>query len=47
MSMGFVEGAEIKFIKKAPLGDPCKVRIKGYDLALRKEEAKNIEVKIN
>ena len=46
MSMGFVKDAEIKFLKVAPLGDPIKVKVKGYDLALRKEEAQNIKVEI-
>ena len=46
MSMGFVKDAEIKFLKIAPLGDPIKIKVKGYDIALRKEEAKNIKVKI-
>ena len=35
-----------KFLKVAPLGDPIKVKVKGYDLALRKEEAQNIKVEI-
>ncbi|MBX7077372.1 MAG: FeoA domain-containing protein, partial [Methanobacteriaceae archaeon] len=36
----------IKFLKVAPLGDPIKVKVKGYDLGLRKEEAQNIKVEI-
>lgn len=46
MSMGFVKNADVKFLKVAPLGDPIEVRIKGYDIALRKEEAEAIQVKI-
>ena len=46
MSMGFVRGAEIKFLKVAPLGDPIKVKVKGYDIALRKEEARCIQIQI-
>jgi hypothetical protein len=30
----------------APLGDPIEIRIKGYYISLRKEEAKNIEIEI-
>ena len=46
MGMGFVKDAEVKFLKVAPLGDPIKIKVKGYDIALRKEEARNIQVKV-
>ena len=46
MSMGFVKDANVQFVKLAPLGDPIKIKIKGYDVALRKEEAHNVKVKI-
>ena len=44
LGMGFVKGAEIDVKKVATLGDPIEMSIKGYDICLRKEEAKNIEV---
>lgn len=44
LGMGFVKGAEITIKKVATLGDPIEMSIKGYDICLRKEEAKNIEV---
>jgi ferrous iron transport protein A len=47
MSMGFVKGAEIKLEEIAPLGDPLKVKVKGYDIALRKEEAEDIVVDLS
>lgn len=47
MGMGFVKGAEIELKRIAPLGDPVEIRIKGYSISLRKEEAKNIEVELN
>lgn len=31
-------------IKKAPLGDPIEIKLKGYDLSLRKTEAALVEV---
>ena len=37
--MGVTPGAEILLKKKAPLGDPIEVNIRGYELTLRKEEA--------
>lgn len=44
LGMGFVKGAKIHVKKVAALGDPIEMNIKGYDVCLRKEEAKNIEV---
>lgn len=37
--MGVTPGAEILLRKKAPLGDPIEVKIRGYELTLRKNEA--------
>ena len=44
MDMGVTPGAEVKVVKVAPLGDPIEVTIRGYELSLRKEEAKQIIV---
>ena len=42
MDMGVTKGVKI-FIKKfAPFGDPLEITVRGYDLSLRKNEAKNI-----
>lgn len=45
--MGITPGAEIFLRKKAPLGDPIEITIRGYELTLRKSEAQfvNMEVK--
>lgn len=47
--MGVTPGAEIMLRKKAPLGDPIEVSIRGYELTLRKTEAACVimEVKAN
>lgn len=37
--MGVTPGAEVTLRKKAPLGDPLEVTIRGYELTLRKSEA--------
>ncbi|MBR1891213.1 MAG: ferrous iron transport protein A [Clostridia bacterium] len=37
--MGITPGAEITMRKKAPLGDPIEVTLRGYELTLRKTEA--------
>jgi ferrous iron transport protein A len=44
LDMGVVPGAEVEVLRVAPLGDPVEVKIKGYNLSLRKGEAKEIEV---
>lgn len=45
--MGITPGAEIYMRKKAPLGDPIEITLRGYELTLRKTEAVcvNMEVK--
>ena len=46
LDMGVVSGAIVEVQRVAPLGDPVEIRIKGYDLALRLEEAANIQVEL-
>lgn len=45
--MGVTPGAIIILKKKAPLGDPIQVNIRGYELTLRKSEASLITLKMN
>lgn len=45
--MGVIPGAEVEVERAAPLGDPIEIKIKGYHLSLRKEEAANIYVEVN
>jgi Fe2+ transport system protein FeoA len=44
IEMGIVKGETISIERHAPLGDPIEYFVKGYHLALRKEEAAQIEV---
>lgn len=44
MEMGFVRGREVKVLLHAPLKDPIKYEIMGYDVSLRRSEADLIEV---
>lgn len=37
--MGITPGAEIYLRKRAPLGDPLEVTVRGYELTLRRTEA--------
>ena len=44
--MGATPGAELTMRKKAPLGDPIEITLRGYELTLRKVEAACVEVEI-
>ncbi|MBC2712610.1 MAG: ferrous iron transport protein A [Desulfosarcina sp.] len=45
--MGLVTGTEIKIQGRAPLYDPVALRVKGFTLTLRNNEADHIEVEVN
>ena len=45
--MGVTPGAEVMLRKKAPLGDPLEVTIRGYELTLRKTEAACVTLEVN
>jgi Fe2+ transport system protein FeoA len=47
LDMGVVPGAEIEVERIAPLGDPIEIKIKGYHLSLRKEEAAGVYVEVS
>ena len=42
--MGVTPGEDVEVIRYAPLGDPIEIKIRGYSLSLRKDEAELIEV---
>ena len=44
--MGVTPGADVYFRKKAPLGDPIEITLRGYELTLRKSEAALVEMEI-
>jgi ferrous iron transport protein A len=46
LDMGVVNGATVELLRIAPLGDPVQIKVKGYDLALRREEAGNIQIEL-
>jgi len=46
LDMGLVSGSDVEVERVAPLGDPIEIKIKGYHLSLRKEEASNIQVEV-
>jgi DtxR family Mn-dependent transcriptional regulator len=44
VDMGILPGVELTLVRKAPLGDPVEIRVRGFSLSLRREEAQAIEV---
>ena len=45
LDMGLIPKTKIVITKVAPMGDPIALRLRGYTLTIRIEDAKNIEVK--
>ena len=45
MDMGITKGIPVKVVKIAPLGDPIEIEIRGYNLSIRKDDAKKIDIK--
>ncbi len=44
LDMGLISGVKFKVVRVAPLGDPIEIRLRGFHLSLRKEEAATISV---
>ena len=44
LDMGVIPGAKVTVVKFAPMGDPMELRIHGYELTLRLDDAAQIEV---
>lgn len=44
LEMGLTPGAKLTVQKTAPLGDPIEIRVRGYHLTLRKDDAGEIEI---
>ncbi|MCX6958033.1 MAG: FeoA family protein [Verrucomicrobiae bacterium] len=42
--MGLLSGTEITYVRKAPLGDPLEIKVRGYSLSLRLKDAAAIQV---
>ena len=45
LDMGVLPGANVTLMKYAPMGDPMELRIQGYELTLRLDDAEKIEIK--
>ena len=46
LDMGLIPKTAVRVERIAPLGDPIELRVRGYALSLRKEDARNIEVEV-
>ena len=44
LDMGLIPKTKVTVTKVAPMGDPIEIRLRGYTLPLRVEDAKNIEL---
>ena len=47
LDMGLIPGTKVKVIKFAPMGDPMEVKLRGYGLTLRLDDAAKIEVDVS
>lgn len=45
MELGLLKGTPIELVRYAPLGDPIEIKIRGFRLSIRKEEADSVLVK--
>ncbi|SHK52963.1 ferrous iron transport protein A [Hathewaya proteolytica DSM 3090] len=44
LDMGLIPRTKVTLQKVAPMGDPIEIRVRGYELTLRMDDAKNIEI---
>jgi len=44
MDLGMIRGTTVEMVRRAPLGDPLEVRVRGFMLTLRRSEAEHITV---
>jgi ferrous iron transport protein A len=46
MEMGLLVGTRVELVRFAPMGDPVEIKVRGYNLTLRRHEAQNILVSV-
>ena len=44
MTMGLIPGTRVEILNSAPMGDPIALRLRSYNLAMRKDDAAQISV---
>lgn len=45
LDMGLIPGTKVLLQKVAPMGDPIQIQIRGYELTIRREDARKITLK--
>ena len=45
--MGLTRGARVEVVRRAPLGDPLDIRVRGYHLSIRQAEAACVRIEMN
>lgn len=45
LDMGLIPGTKVSLQKIAPMGDPIQIRLRGYELTIRREDAAQITLK--
>ncbi len=45
LDMGLIPGTGVELVKMAPMGDPIQIRLRGYELTIRREDARRITLK--
>jgi ferrous iron transport protein A len=46
MELGVLAGTRVELVRFAPLGDPIEIRVRGYNLTLRRQEAERVMVSL-
>jgi Fe2+ transport system protein FeoA len=44
LEMGLTNGTSVRLVRRAPLGDPLELDVRGYRLSLRKSEARGVSI---
>jgi ferrous iron transport protein A len=46
MELGLVAGTPVELVRFAPMGDPVEIKVRGYNLTLRRHEAEQVYVRL-
>lgn len=47
MEMGLCNGTRVEVLRRSPFGDPIELRLRGYCLSLRDEQAKHVNIQVD
>lgn len=47
MELGILPGTQVRFVRRAPMGDPLEVEVRGFHLSLRSSEAAGIGISLH